>query len=417
MLKYTEFITEKVIYDLLLESKLIYSQKFINILRKMKTNKVAKNLLDLYSKDIDVNNNYIDITDSKDDVTFTPDRKVKELMKDKPETWIVVESGRYLTHGSSNDAIFSRLGYDKTKNENWDAPKDTIGTILSETISTSSGKTYVLFKSEDGRLTVLNKTALEPNDGLGDIIWKTARNPIKVGRLARAILNAAKISFIDRDIEEFSNIYKSTFDMAQNALARFDIVSGDDISYWYDSSKYKDSNNGTLGNSCMSSVNSGFFDIYTNNSKVSLVILYDEDGSFGTDGKYKSNKITGRALLWDTKCVGHGDIKFMDRIYTNNDSDVELFKQFGEKNDFWYKKNQNSDSHFEMKKGSETINNPTLVVDLECSMFDEYPYVDTLRFLNRKKKKVSNKGKEILASYEMNSTEGELYNSYWNFTH
>jgi hypothetical protein len=40
-------------YEMILESKVIYSKKFINLLSKMKTNKLAKELLNLYSKDVD----------------------------------------------------------------------------------------------------------------------------------------------------------------------------------------------------------------------------------------------------------------------------------------------------------------------------------------------------------------------------
>ena len=34
--RYTDYISEKAIYDLLLESKVVYSKKFINLLSKMK---------------------------------------------------------------------------------------------------------------------------------------------------------------------------------------------------------------------------------------------------------------------------------------------------------------------------------------------------------------------------------------------
>ena len=114
ILKYEDYLSESKIQELLLESKVIFSKKFINILSKMKSNKIASNVLDLYSKDVDgVTQNYIDITDQKDAVSFTPDRRVQELTKDKPETWIITESGKYLTKSDRNDKIFEALGYDK----------------------------------------------------------------------------------------------------------------------------------------------------------------------------------------------------------------------------------------------------------------------------------------------------------------
>ena len=87
LLKYNDYLTEKVLYDLLLESKMVYSKKFIGFLTKMKSNNIAKTLLDLYSKDINIQHNYIDVGAEKDTVSFTPDRKVQELEKDKVDTY------------------------------------------------------------------------------------------------------------------------------------------------------------------------------------------------------------------------------------------------------------------------------------------------------------------------------------------
>ena len=53
ILKYGDYISEKAVYELLLESKVVYSKKFINLLNKMKANKLATELLNLYSKDVD----------------------------------------------------------------------------------------------------------------------------------------------------------------------------------------------------------------------------------------------------------------------------------------------------------------------------------------------------------------------------
>ena len=82
ILKYNQYLSEKVVYDLLLESKVVYSKKLVSLLTKMKSNKLASELLDIYSTDVDgIVQNYIDITDEKDSVSFTPDRKVQEFKK------------------------------------------------------------------------------------------------------------------------------------------------------------------------------------------------------------------------------------------------------------------------------------------------------------------------------------------------
>ena len=67
-----------------------------------------------------------------------------------------------------------------------------------------------------------------------------------------------------------------------------------------------------------------------------MVILYSDDGEI-KNGKYISSRIKGRAILWDAK-INNENVKFMDRIYTTKDNDVELFKQYAEKNGYWYKK-------------------------------------------------------------------------------
>ena len=381
LLKYENWINESLT-ELILESKLIYSKKFINLLNRMKSNKIASDLLNLYTKDVDrLTQNYIDLTDNKEEVSFTPDRKVQELTKDKPQTWKITDSGRYLTNSPRNDNLFEALGYDKQKHGCWSPETGTIGLITAETVSRVSGKVYVIFEEygvPNPRVGVINKDAVESTESEDMRLWTTSRNPIRIGRLVRAVLGAAKITFTDKEIEDFTNQYKATYDFAKDILKQFDIVTDDDIAYWYDSNRYI-SGGGTLNNSCMAEVDSGYFDIYVRNSNVSLVILYSDDGKIEGD-KYISNKIKGRAILWDAIIDGTPS-KFMDRIYTMHDSDVELFKQFAEKQGFWYKRNQNMNQDESITNGSTTKQSRIKVV-LEDGDFREYPYLDTMSYLN-----------------------------------
>jgi hypothetical protein len=412
VLKYNEFLTEKVVYDMILQSKIIYSLDLINMLNKMKSNKVAKDLLSLYTKEIDpLNYNYINVTDEKDVVSFTPDAKAKEVSKDLDDTWRISDSQRYLTHSTRNNRIFQRLGYNPEDRDCWEPSVGTIGRILKETISPSSGNVYVLFEElvTDPRTSVINKVALRPSSQDEDNrIWKISRNNIKVGRLARAILTASKIKFVDKDIEDFTNQYKATFDAMKDGLIKFDIVSGGDISYWYSHEHYASEDNGTLGSSCMKSVNPDYFDIYTQNKQVRLVILYDESGDIDDKGKYTSKHIKGRALLWNAQCDGSTQIEFMDRIYSEDDSDVDLFKQFAKTKGFWFKRNQNTETRFEMTNGEET-KRPTLIVKLDNGDFEMYPYCDTFVYLNSNSDQISNSQSAINADRELWSTEGEFY--------
>ena len=138
LLRYDDFLTESKIEELLLESKVVFSKKFINMLFKMKGNKIADALLSLSYKDIPVVQNYIDVTDRKDFVSFTPDRKAQEMTKDSPQVWKVIESGRYLTNSHKNDKIFEALGYDKEKYGCWSPEVGTLGLRLRAAPNTTS---------------------------------------------------------------------------------------------------------------------------------------------------------------------------------------------------------------------------------------------------------------------------------------
>jgi hypothetical protein len=399
LLKYEDYLLESIISELILESKVVYSNKFMNILKKMKTNKVAIDLLQLYTKDLNVQHNYIDLTDEKDTVSFTPDRKVREILDvEKEPVYRVINDSKYLTHSSSNDRIFEALNYEKPEGEPWAPSEGSLGLILAETISETSGKTYVVFKDlNSDRKTVINKLdGLELDNGLDDSkIWLTSRNNIKVGRLARAILTSSSITVTDREIEEFSNQFKATFDAMGDVFNQFDVVKGNDIAKWYKRGRYA-SGDGSLNNSCMAGVDSSYFDIYTKNKQVSLVILYSDDSS---------DKIKGRAILWDARLKDGTPIMFMDRIYTVAESDIELFKQFAQKNGWWYKTRQSYDLEYrDITNGSETISK-RVFCDLDEVDFDEYPYVDTLCFINLENKTASNRNKN--ADRALRDTGGE----------
>ena len=410
LFKYEEFLNESKLYDLILESKLIFSSSFINILNRIKDDKVAGMLLNLYSKDIDgINHNYIDVSDSKDRATFTQDRKAQELIEKEPQTWRVIDSQRYLTHSEKNDKIFSLLDYEKPGGSPWSPNTGTLGLILNEVVSPVSGKIFVIFEEygvEDPMRTVLNKQALVSSKP-DNKVWDHARNPVNVGKLARAILKAGGKDFNDKDIENFVNLYKSTYDFIKDAGKRFDIVQGKLIAKWYWHGNYEDGG-GTLNNSCMSEVDEDYFDIYVYNKQVSLVILYDDNGNMDSSGKYTSDKIKGRALLWDCKLDGT-NIKFMDRIYTTYDSDVELFKTFAQENGWWYKFTQTMEPDEKLTNGN-IKKNGTLECDLTSVDFDYYPYLDTLSYNEDYTTILSNK--EIGDGREFRETNGDYYNYY-----
>lgn len=413
IIKYSQYKFEALLESLILESKLEFSKAFTNILSSMKGNRVAEELIKLVTNKIDDKfiQNYIDVSDQKDEVSFIPDRKAVELLGKEEIKWITADNvdEKYFTRAKNEDGeyknrhLFQALGFNPEEIVEWLPDSGVSGKIISETVSKKSGKTAVWFVSDDGRQAVINKEALIPKNASYEKLWNTSRNPVKVGRLAKSLLTVAGIVTAPKEIENFVNLYKSTFDIINDAFSKFDLVKGDSISYWYNSVRYE-SMESTLGNSCMADVDEDFFDIYVMNPDVcSLLILYSDAGKI-LDGVYKSNKIKGRALVWKTN---EGDI-FMDRIYTNNDSDVSLFKQYAEKNGWWFKTKQNSDVEFGVSNGKTQKNGVEYVVSLSKAKFDNYPYVDSLSYINVDDKMISNKPGAVDAEYEMNSTGGYL---------
>ncbi len=383
MLKYDEYILEQKIYGLLLESKIVYSEKFINILKNMKNDKIAKILLQLYNKDIDrLIQNYIDVSNRKDLLSFITDVKASEI-SNKEEKWVVVLSDKYLTHNDRNNNIFDMLGYEKPSSGSpWSPAINTVGIILNEVISPISGKVYVIFKEYNSDTkTVINKTALNRVD-YDPVVWNSNRNNIKVGRLAKSVLNSANIKTTEKEIEDFTNTYKFVYDLFKNAFSKFEVVTGTTISYWYEGDRYI-RGGGSLNNSCMSNVSSDYFDIYCYNKNVSMVILYDDNGIFNND-KYISDKIKGRAILWKAETDDGEKIVFMDRIYTVDDSDVGLFIEYANSNDWWHRSSQGHIGHYNGVKISRKNENKQIHIKcyLETTKHDYYPYCDTLCYLN-----------------------------------
>jgi hypothetical protein len=399
ILKYNEYLTEKQIVGLLNESLLVYSTKLANLLKKMPRNRIAVELLALNKNEVEgITQNYIDVTD-RDIFSFTPDRRVQDMLGGRPTVFKAVNA-RNLTSSDKNNGIFERLGFDRATQEKWSAGNGSVLRILSETVTKTTGKTYVMAeeRNDDGsekegaRIAVLNKEGLEVYAPELEAIWTTARNPLRIGRMARALLTIANITFTDPELSQFVEQFTATFDFAANALRQFDIVSGDDIHKWYEGVRYT-RGGGSLNNSCMTSASRNKLAIYCNNSNVSLVILYDDEGEI-VDGKYTSNKIKGRAILWKDCTINGEVVTFMDRIYTSFESDTELFKQFAalkndEKEAFFFKTNQGYGGQ-SISDGTRTIDRPAIVCSLDESDFSSYPYMDTMCYIDIDNNKCSN---------------------------
>ena len=391
------------------------SEEFYDLINRFGYNTVVKSLKRLcnnYNTKSDYN--FITISDNNKFINFLPSCKVDDIIL-KTKNYIV-NSVRNLTHSDENDNIFEALGYDKNC-EYWYPREGHKGTIHGEVISEETGNTYVLFKSsENDKYAVINKVAL--NESNIDL-FNYSKNKLKVGRFIQHLFEKNNIKFKPNEIEEFVNLYKSTFDIVNDKLSLFEIVDGSDIPYWYNINNYENKN-GTLGSSCMAESNSDLFEIYEQNKNCKMIILKSDKGII-KDGKIHSDKIVARALLWNAKIINGDDIRnitLMDRIYTINDYDVNVFIQYAQENGWWYKSMQNYYPETSITNGEEVVEfncySKRIEVDIENIYFDKYPFIDTLCFV-RDEKTLSNNYKidsENETSHGFRSTDGcyETYN-------
>lgn len=368
---------------------MIISKKLRSILSLM-SNPISCFILEQKSE---IAYDYIDISNSNDSVSFITSNKRDELLSNLDIEYTLTSIDgriRYLSRSDANSAIFERLGYDRNSSI-LKLEAGVSGKIISETISKIGSeiclfehtiKRFNAYKNEyedfDTKRIVLNKKYLTPIETKKDFLWKKNRNSIKIGRLVRSLLLHSNFSFIEKDIETFVNLFKSTYDIEQDALNKFSLENGKNISKWYNMSNYMDGCLGQLNNSCMRSVPGRYFNIYKDNG-VKLLIQFSDGGKMIND-KYISDKIKGRALLWeDVKLDGvDGYIKFLDRVYTHSDSDVDLFREYAKLNG-WYWKDINGYITNGVDSYSYKLNKK-----LDKIRFMNYPYSDTFRYMNKK---------------------------------
>jgi hypothetical protein len=198
-------------------------------------------------------------------------------------------------------------------------------------------------------------------------IWDKNRQEIRVGRIARALLVSSKSNFIDREIELFVNSYKAAVDKFNDKFAYFEEVKGADITTWYESNR--STSGGTLGSSCMRSAGTKL-QLYAESENVSLLIYKSPDDE---------NKILGRAILW-TLVDGK---KFLDRIYTTRDSDVNLFIEYAKEEKYYYRNQYHSISF------NGESSNITPISQVKKNL-EKFPYVDTLCWYNYTNGLISN---------------------------
>ena len=391
--RYLEFVNESI--ELVLESDVVYSKMFRTALTKIE-NPISKILLDVENKDLPVASNYFDLARGKNDtLSVIPDRKAKEILEDTKEMVRFTGSGGgWLKHSDANKSIFQQLGYEP-EGDAYQPNSIAIGEVISKMTSQTSGKVWCYVKFPEGK-GVYNQEKLRVVDERLKEVWSKNRQEVRIGRAIRALLTVAGENVLDKDLEVFVNQWKATVDKMNDRFQYFDVVDGEDIGHWYHHSNYKE-RSGCLGSSCMSNVNTNYFDIYIKNVDVcKLIILRSiEDDT----------KIMGRALLWT---LSDGK-KFVDRIYTIQDSDVQLFRDYAKENG-WYTKqyNSSSDSGRAIAPDGTLVDLGTITVDIISGMYEAYPYLDTLKYFKPREGTLSNvrRGGD---EYILEDTSGQLW--------
>jgi hypothetical protein len=149
----------------------------------------------------------------------------------------------------------------------------------------------------------------------------------------------------------------------------------------------------------MRDVKSNFFDIYSKNENVSLIILYSDE---------TKKSISARALLWELS-LPNGRM-FMDRVYTNNYSDEQVFIDFAKLNGWLYKSQQSMGCEISIIDSINNVQkNMQLIVELN-NIHDhkKYPYLDTMVYYNPHTGIITNKEtKKTNPKYLLTCTDGD----------
>jgi hypothetical protein len=396
---YTDFLLESKI-EMLLEAKIRFNDDFVNVLDKM-DNVTADKLLNMMGKDVDVNTNYIDINIDKDGfVNFIPDDKAEKL------PLVVTDNGMMYTSTSDKLNKVGKYSIENIKRPHVGQEVKVVKEFTNrheffslfpeeektELFLSSIEQVYihngpilhVQFEDSEGTHNVLCNSG-----GLKRDISSIKTSELKIGKFLTAMFTKGEIEFKPTDIEDFVNKYKSIITQMRDKFNNFKIVKGEDIRKSYSVDNYLNTN-GSLGNSCMRYDKcQRFLDIYVKNEdKVSLIVLTKDD------------KVTGRAILW----TDEKDRKVMDRIYTNNSADEQLFKDFAKTSNFWYKKEQNMYSDTPFITNVDGEEEKYITVYLKSIDYDYYPYMDSLKFYNPGTGKITNSDDSY--EYELTDTDG-----------
>jgi hypothetical protein len=261
-----------------------------------------------------------------------------------------------------------------------------------------------IYDKEFGKYAFVDSSEIEP------LItkYKKTSNNIKVGRLVLKLIELyeetffKELEYTTKTIEDFTNQYKSLVDVSKGKMENFKVLPASEIPKYYLYTSYS-SNKGSLGKSCMKYEESqDYLTFYTNNpNSLNILVYLDDEG-----------KLLGRSLLWNLE---DGN-KFMDRVYTNNDYDLNLFIKWAEENKCIYKEEQDSYAYTRFYHPNSNYKKAEMVklkvkvnpIKHEKRHLSKFPYLDTLKFFYWQDGILDNSG--TLSGYyiELENTDGEF---------
>lgn len=228
--RFNNFSEDRILESVINESIIYYSPELRKVFMKIKSNSIAKNLLDLETADIKPDITFVDLG-KEGYLGFSTMRNAKKVITDR----------------------FPHLDYIDNK-----VDKEMADELFHLDKVGSSRATGVTTKS---------------------------RNEVSLGKFVNKILPG---KYSDKDREDFVNLFKSTIEKQGEHL---EIIEGDEIAKWYNKDNYQ-SETGNLGNSCMASKPESYFNLYTQNPEVcKMVILIEDDKLIGRALVWKLNTL------------------------------------------------------------------------------------------------------------------------------
>ena len=190
---------------------------------------------------------------------------------------------------------------------------------------------------------------------------REGRQEGKPGKVIRKLFTEKALRFMTaQSFEQLGNQYKSKF--TDNGF-QFIMRPRTDIQEVYNMERAN--GGGPLNDSCMNG--DDYMEIYEKCKAVQILTLVN-----------KSEKLCGRALVWNVNHKKHGDITFMDRLYCVEDYMTDMFLDYARDNKWWRKRNYVSQDNKMTWINPATDESETMSIrfntDTDCKM---YPYIDT----------------------------------------